>query len=308
VSDRSTAGARGKAPGASRGGPAGAGRNSPLGSSLRLLAPVAVFLLGCKTYSPLDSHYNRGVEFYDRGRLAEAIREYRMAIEDDPKHARAHFNLGVCFHDQGKLEDAAAEYGIVLRLSPEDARSLVSLASIRLEENKNDEALALLGRAAEADPHSGFPKSAAGTYYERKGDLEVALRAYRDSVALEPGHAAGHAGIARILLRRDETDGAIAELDLALGAEPDDVSVLLLSAEAREKKGDAKGATLHLERALVHVRDRAALWIRLADLYEHQGRLEDAVASLWEARGVDRSNPDVGPRLKRLYAKLASRE
>jgi tetratricopeptide (TPR) repeat protein len=286
----------------------GTGRESPLGSSLRLVAPVVVLLLGCGTYSPLDSHYNQGVEFYDRGRLAEAIREFRMAIEDDPKHARAHFNLGVCFHDQGKLEDAAGEYGTVLRLSPDDARSLVSLASIRFEEKKDDEALALLGRAAEADPHSGFPKSAAGAYFERKGDLEVALRSYRESITLEPGHAAGHAGVARILLRRDETDGAIAELDLALSAAPDDVSVLLLSAQAREKRGDAKGATLHLERALVHVRDRAVLWIRLADLYELQGRLEDAVAALWEARGVARLNPDVGPRLKALYAKLAARE
>jgi cytochrome c-type biogenesis protein CcmH/NrfG len=65
---------------------------------------------------------------------------------------------------------------------------------------------------------------------------------------------------------------------------------------------------LLLERALVHVQDRPALWIRLARLYESQGRLEDAVASLWEARAIEPANAEVGPRLKALYEKLSAKE
>jgi tetratricopeptide (TPR) repeat protein len=65
---------------------------------------------------------------------------------------------------------------------------------------------------------------------------------------------------------------------------------------------------LQLERALVDVKDRAALYVRLARLYESQGRLEDAVAALWEARAIEPSNAEVGPRLKALYERLALRE
>ena len=36
--------------------------------------------------------------------------------------------------------------------------------------------------------------------------------------------------------------------------------------------------------------------------------LEDAVASLWEARGIDPKNAAVGPRLKSLYEKLSAQE
>ena len=72
--------------------------------------------------------------------------------------------------------------------------------------------------------------------------------------------------------------------------------------------GDLAPATLHLERALVLVRDRADLWLRLANLYERLDRPEDAVAALWEARAREPSNPEVGPRLKRLYARLAEKE
>ena len=56
---------------------------------MRRAALVLVLAAGCSTYSPLDSHYNRGVEFYDQGKLADAIREYRLAIEDNPESYRA---------------------------------------------------------------------------------------------------------------------------------------------------------------------------------------------------------------------------
>lgn len=276
--------------------------------SLCLCASAAAFFFGCGIYSPLDSHYNRGVEYYDQGRIADAIREYRLAIAEGRENYKVHFNLAVCYHDQGKLDEAALQYEDVLQRVPGNARAMVNLASIRGSQGKDEEALALLARAAEADRDSGFPRSAMGAYYERKGDLDPALRAYRESVAVEPGHSAGHAGIARILARRGENAAALEELERALGAEPDDVALLLASSEAREKKGDLKGATLHLERVLVHVKHRAPLWIRLADLYTAQGRLEDAVAALWQARGAEATNSEVSPRLKALYGKLAESE
>ncbi len=84
--------------------------------------------------------------------------------------------------------------------------------------------------------------------------------------------------------------------------------MLIAASEAREKLGEIKPAMLLLERALIHVKDRAPLWIRLARYYEAQERFEDAVAALWEARAVEPANPDVGPRLKALYLKLAAKE
>jgi len=149
-----------------------------------------LLLAACGTYSPLDSHYNRGVELYDEGKLADAIREYRMAIEDNPSNVRAHYNLAVAYHDEGKKADAAGEYEKVLKLDSDNARALVSLASLKADEGKDAEAVGLLDRAAAADRHSGFPKSALGAYQERKGDLDRALRAYQEtSVELAPQDA-----------------------------------------------------------------------------------------------------------------------
>ena len=86
---------------------------------MRRSALLLVLLSSCGSYTPLNSHYNRGVELYDQGRLPDAIREYRLALEDDADNARTHYNLAVCFHDQGKKDAAAAEYQEVLRLAPQ---------------------------------------------------------------------------------------------------------------------------------------------------------------------------------------------
>jgi tetratricopeptide (TPR) repeat protein len=276
---------------------------------VKLAALSAVVLLaGCGSYSPLDSHYNLGVEYYDQGRLPDAIREYRLALEDQASNVRAHYNLAVCFHDQGKKADAAAEYEAALRLDPDNARALVSLASLEADAGRDAKAVELIEKAAVADPHSGFPKSSLGAFHERKGNLDQALEAYRESVSIEPGHAAGHAGIARLLARKGAYLDAAAEYDLALATDGDDIATLLAASEAREKLGEIKPAMLLLEHALVHVKDRPALWIRLAKYYESLDRPEDAVAALWEARGVDPDNKEVGPRLKSLYAKLGAKE
>lgn len=276
-------------------------RRAALGALLLLAA-------GCGSYSPLDSHYNRGVEFYDDGRLPDAIREYRLAIEDDPANVRARFNLAVCFHDQGKKAEAAAGYEEVLRLDPDNARALVSLASLKADDGKDAEAVELLKKAAAADPHSGFPRSSLAAYHERRGNLDRAMDAYKSSVAAEPGHAPGHAGIARILSARGSYQDAAAEYDLALASDGNDLATLIGASEAREKIGEIRAAMLLLERALVHIKDRPALWIRLSRYYEAEGRLEDAVAALWEARGAEPGNAEVGPRLKSLYGKLGARE
>jgi tetratricopeptide (TPR) repeat protein len=271
--------------------------------------PLALVLLcACGSYTPLDSHYNKGVEFYDQGRLGDAIREYRLALEDDPENYRARYNLAVAYHDQGKKDDAAREYLEVLKLHPDNARARVSLASIRAEEGKDDVALRLLEEAAAADRHSAFPKESLGSFYERKGDLDRALAAYRDAARIEPDSSSAHAGIGRLLARRGAFQDAVAEYDKALAADGNDPATLLAASEAREQVGDLKAAMLLLERALVHLKDRAPLWVRLARLYEGQGRLEDAVASLWEAREIEPANKDVGPRLKALYEKLAAKE
>jgi len=158
------------------------------------------------------------------------------------------------------------------------------------------------------DPKSGFPRSSLGSYYEGKGELDRALEEYQASVKIDPDHGVGHYRIGLTLSKKEDWKGASDAFDAALAGDPDDVATLDAAAAVRERQGDARGAMLFLERALVHVPDRGDLWVRLATQYDQLGRLEDAVAALWEARAFRAPASVVGPQLRSLYERLAHQE
>ena len=68
--------------------------------------------------------HNLGSEFGKRGRLEEAIREYKTALELEPNYPEARKNLGNAYALQGRVEEAIMEYNEALRLKPdyEEAR------------------------------------------------------------------------------------------------------------------------------------------------------------------------------------------
>ena len=51
-------------------------------------------------------------------RYAEAIAEYRTALQLDPQYADAHNNCGAAYYYMKRYDDAIAEYQTALRLDP----------------------------------------------------------------------------------------------------------------------------------------------------------------------------------------------
>src|ERR1700733_12695906 len=57
-----------------------------------------------------DEHNSRGIELADRGWLDEAIKEFKKAIDLDPKSAHPHDNLATVYAEKHEYRDALAEY------------------------------------------------------------------------------------------------------------------------------------------------------------------------------------------------------
>jgi tetratricopeptide (TPR) repeat protein len=66
----------------------------------------------------LPIHHNLGNTLRAKGRLDEAVAEYRQAIAFDPKNVPAHTNLGNVLADKGRLEEAVAEYRQAMAIDP----------------------------------------------------------------------------------------------------------------------------------------------------------------------------------------------
>ena len=60
-----------------------------------------------------------GNTFQDLGRLEDAVKAYKKAIEINNKYSEAYNNLGVALRDQGKLEGAIEAYRNALFMRPD---------------------------------------------------------------------------------------------------------------------------------------------------------------------------------------------
>ncbi|MFL5262183.1 MAG: tetratricopeptide repeat protein, partial [Anaeromyxobacteraceae bacterium] len=75
-----------------------------------------------------DEHNSRGIELADRGWLDEAIKEFKKAIELDPRSAHAHDNLATVFSEKKLWREALQEYLTAIRLEPDSATAHYNLA------------------------------------------------------------------------------------------------------------------------------------------------------------------------------------
>jgi DNA-binding SARP family transcriptional activator len=75
-----------------------------------------------------------------------------------------------------------------------------------------------------------------------------AVAALRTSIAANASFAPAHSELGRLLLKRDDVDGAIAELERATTLDPEATAALYNLAQAYRRKGDRVRATELLAR------------------------------------------------------------
>jgi tetratricopeptide (TPR) repeat protein len=106
-------------------------------------------------------HFNRGANLDEEGRIDEAIREYRKAIDLKPGYAEAHCNLGTALKAQGKTEEAIREYRLAAALKPNLAEAHNNLAVEMYYEGRYAEAWkeVELTRKCGVEPNPDFVKA-----------------------------------------------------------------------------------------------------------------------------------------------------
>ena len=105
---------------------------------------------------------------------------------------------------------------------------------------KNLEAARALERAAERHPLVGADSlyEAIGTIYLAEGDLDKASDAFQARVDVSPNNAGAHRRFGEVLLQRSRHDEALAEFEVALLIDSNDVQAYAGIAQLRLQQGD----------------------------------------------------------------------
>ena len=165
----------------------------------------------------VEGRINLGSALVLTGDKDGAIAQYREALRLDAESATAHFNLALLLADQGELQEATSHMAAVVAKRPEDAEARVTLARFLRDGGRAEEALAEYAKAVELAPGDETARLGQAETLVRLGKYKEARKSLEESLALLPASGRLSHGLARLLAACPDPsvrDGARA-LDLA---------------------------------------------------------------------------------------------
>jgi tetratricopeptide (TPR) repeat protein len=106
----------------------------------------------------------------------EAIEEYRIALEQNPRDEKAICRLGEIAAQKGDVKQAYDDYSKAVALQPADADAKLGLAKALIEMDEPDKALPLLEASVQLEPTNSTAHYRLSTLYRKMGRIEDARR------------------------------------------------------------------------------------------------------------------------------------
>jgi uncharacterized protein (AIM24 family) len=126
----------------------------------------------------LEQAVVRGSELLKQGKIDEAQRSFRAALELEPDNPRVLALLGLSHFRANQLAEARPIYEQLVDRAPSDASHRLNLGLVYLKQNDADKAIAALEASRALDPSQGRAISYLGLAYARAGRYAEAYRAF----------------------------------------------------------------------------------------------------------------------------------
>lgn len=252
----------------------------------------------------MDPFFARAYEAHRDGRLADAERDYRAAIDADPVHTDALHLLGVLRHQQGRHEEAADLVGRAVALRPNDAALQLNLGNALKALGRLDGAIERFRNALSLAPEFALAHYNLGNAYAQAGRHEDAADAFEKSLRLQPNDASTYNNLGNALHALGRSEEAIAAFSRALTLRPGHAGAHNNLGMALAALGRADEAIGQFRAALEAEPRYVAAYFNLGNTLDALGRHEQAVGAFDAALALQGAFP---PALLGLGNALAAR-
>lgn len=193
------------------------------------------------------AHIRLGDAYRAKGDYARAATHYQAATELDPYALYNHYNLGLAYQLLNRFQEAAKAYLAALELNPADVKSNMNLGVVYLALGETGSAVAFLERATKLDPTYSAAWSNLGVALDASGDLTKAEATYRKALELDSNNPATLQNLAQNLISQKKAPEAITIMEQVLPRDSSPgVRRRYAEALALDKKYDAALAQLDL--------------------------------------------------------------
>lgn len=161
-----------------------------------------------------------GLLAYRVNQFDQAIDLITQAIEEAPSNPLYQFNLGVVTQRAGHKEEAVRAYERALALNPKYVEALINLGNALKDLGRLDQAIIAYRKALTLNPRHADTHNNLGVTLKEQGRLAAAISAYRDALRLKPTHLEALNNLGLALMEAGSIDEAIASFQRALAVQP----------------------------------------------------------------------------------------
>jgi len=257
---------------------------------------------GLAQVNPAKAHTDFGSAYRSQGRLAEAEREFRLALRYEPSRAEHKLALADCLVAEKRVPEAKLLLADVLRASPHRPDALAAMGDALSQEGRFGEAAGYYRQAIAADPGDAQAYRGLGECLAKLGSGEEAARVYAEGALRQPHDEALQLAIVQALFARGDFGQAarLGEELLAKGEFDPDLAALVGSAYVNlgqvSRAQPFANAILRVDPR--HVGGQVLLGVCLWQ----QGALDPAIRAFQHALAVDPGSVDAWSNLSACYA------
>ena len=215
---------------------------------------------------------------------ADAIIQWRRALEMDPDNAEVHFLLAGSLTANNQKSDAVTEYQKACELDPHKAGWFAHLAVSLAQTGDTEGAIASFRKSLELDPSSAEVEAVFGAALAESGQIEEGLQHMRKAVELSPDFARAHSYLGTALAKTGRFEEAIEQMRAAINLVPNSLEYEFSLGFIRKLGGDYAGAAAAFEKSVELSKGKNARCLaELAEAYDKLGRFPEAVATAQRA-------------------------
>ncbi|MBI4161208.1 MAG: tetratricopeptide repeat protein [Acidobacteria bacterium] len=263
-----------------------AGSSEPLASGADEAIRSELRSLGYLSQDTHSGHNNLGILHLERGQVDDAIREFRLALQDRPGLPILRINLGRAYLAKGDRQKARSILRGVVVEQPAAKEAWLLLASLAREEGP-EVAEEYLVRAVALDPNDPESRLALGSLFEETGRWEAAAEQYHRLMEIDPDSPDGPNRIGILYRRRGDAARAREMFEQALEVDPAFAGAWNNLGLILQDLGDLGGAEAALRAGLQRNPSHAVLRTSLGSLYFRVHRLDEARRELLAALRID---------------------
>jgi Flp pilus assembly protein TadD len=183
----------------------------------------------------------RGVEYLQQGKIANAIPALQDAVEQDPKDTASRMNLAYAYEQEKRYDEAIYHYEKILALKPKDVTARNNLAVLYDKKGRYDEAMQEFEGILQDEPKNALAAKNLDIAKKNKqvvSERERQIDSAKQAAEANPKNPGVVYTLARVYAVNGKKDEALASLGRALQLGYNDLAAIKADSALESLRND----------------------------------------------------------------------